>query len=200
MRFISLGALGALLLATLLLSGCGSDEDITTLVAEANAACTQVSFNGRAESGDMSGWTLTANGPDPWVVCAPGQFCTSYSWARKERTIDLLAAGVPLFVLDAGQAIHVSESFAMVFPQTMTYNLGVTLLDSAMVPIASWSTGDTPTTTDATAAHVFSGYHTPGNPVRHLRWADGGRDGLSWAGYYGPRLYGATLAVGNRCK
>ena len=143
------GGLVLLILAVGLLGGCSEEADADAILANsgnsgAAANSCEISFNGQAETGDFTDWTILSDGPDPWSVCTPGKFCTSYTWAEKSQTIDLLAKGVSSAALDAGPDFAFSENFLR--PGTNSspsiFYLIVQLRDGANNPIATYDSGN----------------------------------------------------------
>ncbi len=148
--------------------------------------------------GDMSGWTITANGGDGWST-GGGKFLTSYAWARRTQTIDLHARGFDASAMASAPPIQVSEKFQRTYCPD-SYYLEVELLDANMNVVDVFDTGTVeqsgPCDWDAeweTVSHTFTGY---GPNVRYVRWEDGGKDSENWSGHYGPELDDAVLKVG----
>lgn len=154
--------------------------------------------NGHANTGDMSGWTITQNGGAGWKASG-GQFHTSYNLASREQLVDLYAHGYDAATMASAPPIFVSERFRPTYCPD-TYFLEVELLDENMTSVASFATGTVqqtgPCTWTAnweTVQHTFTGY---GPGVRYVRWRDGGDDSEYWAGHYGPAMDDAILTVG----
>ena len=160
--------------------------------------------NGGAETGDLSGWTVTANGGNGWAIDlsggqeGPALFVTSYEDCRRYQEIDLLASGFTAPELDAAPDIAVGEWIASRFDHVAEYYIRVELRDAARNPIATWERGTPAVMLSLPAgtawfqeSHVFSGY---GTGLRYVYFEDGGEDASpSWAGYYGARLDSAYV-------
>jgi hypothetical protein len=156
--------------------------------------------NPSASNGDMSGWTITANGGNGWLASAgtPGAFVTSWDWDRRTQTIDLWGAGVSQAVTATAPPIYVSERFSKTYCGD-SYYLKVSLLDTNMSVVATYDTGTLQTggacdytTNWQTVSYTFTGY---GPSVRYVKWEDGGKDSELWAGNYGARMTDAVVAV-----
>lgn len=161
--------------------------------------------NPNGDTGDLSGWTITGNGGNGWFVNRGADvtrdhdngFSTSYSWATREQTIDLIAQGFSAEFLDAQPPLIVSEIFERVYCAD-NFFLTVELLDANRNVLRTWSSGERrhqDTTCD------YSGYREQismelshyGAGVRFIRWRDGGKDSENWWGHYGPKLQNAYL-------
>lgn len=195
-----------LLGGVLIFSGCSEDDSVNSHIS-GNACSVNVAFNGQAESGDMTDWTILANGGNGWLA-APGTFKTSYVWDQKSQEIDLLTKGLTLGLMGNGPNITVSEYFyrndGIGSGFSILYYLYVELRDAAHVPLAIFDTGVLTSTNPVPAVpanefvtHTFSGYNVPGNPVQYVYWEDGGTEDRFWAGHYGAYLNGAKLQVGD---
>ncbi|MFP2903504.1 phosphodiester glycosidase family protein [Pyxidicoccus sp. 3LFB2] len=163
--------------------------------------------NPGVETGDLSGWTVTANGGAGWRVDVsardgiPGNRAlrTSYDWLRRSQLVDLRARGIPEGTLDTAPAIYVAEQFRREYCPDQYY-MKVELLDANMAVLTSWNSG-VRTNSGAcewggeqwdTLTHVFTDY---GPGVRYVRWEDGGKDAEGWGAHYGAYLDGAYLGV-----
>jgi len=181
-----------------LLSGCAED---VVVEKNGNTAC-NVTFNGQAETGDMTGWNIITNGGSGWAVCQPGTFCTSNAPAEKGQEIDLVTLGFDPADLDSGPDVFVSEDFFrrgdIPDGKSVLYYLKVELRDALHAPIATYDSGwITSATTGAVTenlSHLFTGYNNT-SPVRFIHWQDGGDENVGWAGHYGAYLQNATLNV-----
>lgn len=152
--------------------------------------------NPDGSKGDLSGWTITANGGNGWAV--GGDFVTSYSWDSRTQVIDLWAHGFDQLSLSSAPPIEVSEQFSKTYCAD-SYYLKVQLLDGNMNVVSTYDTGTLSTggacdwsTNWQTKSTVFSGY---GSNVRYIRWEDGGKDSEYWAGSYGARMNNAVLKI-----
>ncbi|MEM9491278.1 MAG: hypothetical protein AAGC55_19170, partial [Myxococcota bacterium] len=155
--------------------------------------------NGDGSAGDMSGWTITANGGAGWSVQG-GTFRTSHNWARRTQLVDLHAKGFDAAAMASAPPILISERFRKTYCPD-SYYLKVELLDGNMNVVDTFDTGTVQQTGGCawngdweTVSHVFTAY---GPNVRYVRWEDGGDDSENWAGHYGPKLDDAMLRVGD---
>ncbi len=157
--------------------------------------------NPGAETGDLSGWTIDANGGAGWNVVDGGGrdsrycFVTSYDWDIKHQEIDLLAAGYTPAFLDSSPDITASEWFYSRVDQTGMYELKVELRNATHAVIASWDTGvkdALPRTTWILENHTFAGYPTG---VRYVYFEDRGKDTSYWSNWYGARMDDASLTI-----
>ncbi len=154
--------------------------------------------NGHASAGNMTGWTITANGGAGWKA-ASGLFFTSYFLDSRTQLVDLHARGYDAAAMASAPPIHISEQFSATYCPD-SYFLKVELLDAAMNVVDTFDTGTVQQTgtcvwadNPETVSHTFTAY---GPNVRYVRWSDGGKDSEFWAGHYGPRLDNAILTVG----
>ncbi len=162
--------------------------------------------NGGAETGDLSGWTVT-NGGDPWQVGSGSAaafggryFRGSYAWGYLAQTVDLLAAGVNAADLDAGIPLHFSLfgigwGFTSSAGKLDTIRLDVAFQDATGTQLGTWSSGDI---TLAVGAWGVGAVDTTTYPVgtRKAVVTLGSIDGEYWAGNYGPTVDGGNLSVG----
>ncbi|HEY9422135.1 MAG TPA: hypothetical protein VIW92_12030 [Thermoanaerobaculia bacterium] len=144
--------------------------------------------NPNGDAGNLSGWTLTANGGDGWAVdtgyhqneTADNGFLTSYEWAQREQIVDLLSQGFTPDLLEAQPPIIISETFEKVFCADHFF-VEVDLLDSSMNLIRTWTSGRL---SHSSTNCDYSGYKEQvntelthyGTGVRYIRWRDGGKD------------------------
>lgn len=162
--------------------------------------------NPGAETNDLSGWTIIANGGNGWGVTTstPYQgtyrFMTSYDWDKRSQEIDLLAKGYTAAQLDAASTVSASEWFGEMWKGD-DYYLKVELRDVNHNVITSWYSGILNTggvandpSDDAwyQLEHTFSGY---GPGLRYIYWEDGSKDTEGWAGWYGAKLDAAYLSI-----
>jgi hypothetical protein len=170
--------------------------------------------NPGAEAGDMSGWTITANGGDGWAAVesdfaleSARYFGTSYEWCRRYQQIDLLALGYTADQLDGAPEIHVSEHVGEVYYPD-EYEIAVELRDASEAVIDDWTASGV--TTGSTTcgpigngchwdddewieeSHVFTGY---GPGLRYIRFRDGSVDQEWWIGNYGAALDAAEVII-----
>ncbi|MBU1240665.1 hypothetical protein KKF84_16470, partial [Myxococcota bacterium] len=152
-----------------------------------------------AETGDMSGWTITANGGDGWStrfepVFGQRAYVTSFDWDRKQQTVDLVALGYSEADLDFAPEINVREWFRGSFNCADNYDMTIELLDETSSVIDSYATGILTTSCSwDTEGTVFTGY---GPGVRFVRFTSGGKDTEWWVGHYGTRMDGASITLG----
>jgi F-box associated region/PLD-like domain len=163
--------------------------------------------NPNGDTGDLSGWIVTSNGGDGWEAHSGDHqdlqedngFLTSYHWAIREQTVDLLAQGFSEELLDAQPTILISELFEKVFCADKFF-ISVDLLDRNFSVIRSWTSGEQQ---HRNTACDYSGYKDRvstelthyGRGVRYIRWRDGGKDSEWWSGHFGPKLQNAYLAL-----
>lgn len=167
--------------------------------------------NPGAETGDLSGWTIIADGGAGWNVRGSGyegshSFSTSYNWCKRYQEIDLLANGYTEAELDATPLVIVGEWFAgygSEWDDPRHHNdycyLKVELRDENHTVINSYDSGVFQTSNGTgwygpweQRSHTFSGY---GSGLRYVYFEDGGKDREYWAGRYGPALDAASLIV-----
>jgi len=166
--------------------------------------------NPGAETGDMSGWTIIANGGDGWRVGTIGEyegpyegdyyFGTSYEWCKRSQEVDLLAKGYTEAQLDAAPTVCAKEWFGQGNPYDRgKYYLKVELRDKDHNAIASWDSGEHWTTWRGSGAaswdqltRDFSDY---GPGLRYIYWEDGGKDENWWGHWYGAKLDAASLTT-----
>ena len=174
---------------------------LLTGIARANPFYENLLTNPGGETGDMTGWTVTANGGNGWAMTgAPVHsgsyaFATSYAWDTRYQEIDLLAAGFSTTVLDSEPDIMVGEWFGDRGDSGIQYYLNVELRDSSHNVITSWNTGtqvQSAGTGWTEQSYTFSDY---GSGVRYVYFEDGGRDSNTWAGHYGAHLDDASVQV-----
>lgn len=151
--------------------------------------------------GNMSGWTVTANGGSGWAANAgaPGAFVTSWDWDRRTQLIDLWGQGISQSAMSTAPAIYVSERFSRTYCGGDSYYLKATLLDTNMNVVDAYDSGILQasgpcewSTSWQTVSHTFTGY---GPSVRYVKWEDGGKDSEFWAGNYGAQMTDAVVAV-----
>ncbi len=168
--------------------------------------------NPGAETGDMSGWTIIANGGDGWGIWGVDTtgyggpydgihcFLTSYEWCNRSQEIDLLAKGYTEAQLDSASTVKVGEWFGQANQYCGgMYYLNVELRDEDHNVIAYWNSGVHNTTWRGNGAaswdqlsHDFSGY---GPGLRYIYWEDGSKDENWWEGYYGAKLDAASVTI-----
>jgi hypothetical protein len=167
--------------------------------------------NPGAETGDMSGWTIIANGGNGWSTRGSGyegthSFSTSYNWCKRSQEIDLLAKGYTEAQLDATPIVNVGEWFAGYGSAWDDPNhhrdycyLKVELRDVNHNLIDSYDSGVFQTKNGTgwygpweQRSHTFSGY---GSGLRYIYFEDGGDDWEFWNGHYGPALDAASVTI-----
>ncbi|NIA09466.1 MAG: hypothetical protein GWP10_07005 [Nitrospiraceae bacterium] len=169
------------------------------------AAAFNLLTNPGAETGDLSGWTIIADGGDGWNVEEQGYahegdyvFVTSYGWCKRSQEIDLLAEGYTGAQLDASPTVNAEEWFKerddVGDEPGDSYRLIVELQDENHTTIVSWDTGVQ--TVNGTSwkqeSHTFSGYPSG---LRYIYFEDWGTDSEGWLGWYGVRLDNASVRI-----
>jgi hypothetical protein len=167
-----------------------------TCSAFACPSCSNVLANSGAETNDMSGWTIDANGGDGWstnfddeIHSGQYSFSTSYVLAQRHQLIDLTQFLTPA-QLDAAPAISAGEWVAARFDAGAQYYVLIQLLAAdGTTPIISFNDGSPAALTQLAAgtpwtlvSNTFTGY---GPGVRYLRFEDGGKSVPFWAGNFG---------------
>lgn len=155
--------------------------------------------NPSGETGDLSGWTIIANGGGGWAVSGTAvegskSFITSYNWCKKSQEIDLLAKGFSVEYLDSALPVEMKEYFRGTWPNYGdNFYLTVQLRDANHHAIATYATGNfTGTNSWQEKSHTFSGY---GSGLRYIYFEDGSDDAEYWAGHYGGLLDGASIIL-----
>ncbi|MEI7435741.1 MAG: MBG domain-containing protein, partial [bacterium] len=165
---------------------------------------------GESSSNPWVGWTQIANGGDGLVAAAWGNqhsgsnlFATSSGWMQRCQTNNLLSLGFTAAALDSAPAITVGEWFQTSPSYGGQFYLKVELRDASLNVIAGWTNGTvaSPVVWGVNSnwtliAHTFTNY---GAGVRYVRFEDGGKDTLNWAGNYGIMLDDAYVNVGATC-
>ena len=164
--------------------------------------------NPGAETANMAGWTILANGAGGWGTGSGDpaiqlfgtlHFLTSYAWCTRSQLLDLTALGFTQADLDLAPPITVREWYRGGGYNTADkYYVKVELRDAMSAVVASYNLGtsSSPTTTNNTwqmATQTFSGF---GAGVRYVYFEDGGRDAENWVGRYGAAMDGASVVVG----
>lgn len=165
--------------------------------------------NPSAETGDLSGWTIIANGGSGWSAIYGGTvlsggldgmyvFATDHAWCRRSQTIDLLAAGYSAAQLDAAPAVTArqwfrgySTRFNPVYDDTAY--MRVELRNASGQAIAVYDSGEF--TTSAAweqKGATFTGY---GAGLRYIYWEDGGLGKESYGPTDGPVMDAAVLSI-----
>ena len=176
-----------------------STEYTFNIDAQDATVSTNLVTNPGATSG-TSGWSVIANGGNGWSTTGGNHdgdgasWITSYGWARKSQTIDLLSKGFSADYLDSQPTISVSDWYSQSSYGGDLYNLKVQLRDASNNVIASYDTGTLTAVSGWTeAAHVFENY---GTGVRSIYIEHGGRDGENWGGHYGTRIDDTSITIG----
>lgn len=186
-----------------------SDTDTTggtDLDASIGCSGENLIVNPSAETGDLTGWTLTENPGAGWRAVksndAPDgtfEFATSYDTARRQQSIDLWSLGYRPEDLDKVPDIQISEWFREARNSGGlsgdTYFIRVKLLDADSELLASWSLfSQLPDSNWLHVTHTFFGY---GKGLRFIQFFDGGSDAESNPGYSGTRLDNASVVLCN---
>lgn len=165
--------------------------------------------NPGAESGDLSGWTISLSGGNGFAAGWDGlvhsgeySVATSYQWSTRYQTIDLLAAGFTAEELDAQPEIVFSDWLATRFDAGGRYALTFSLLDAtgnASEPLASFSIGTlaSPVTIDQNTSwfeetHTFNTY---GTGLRYVHLEESGMSTVAWGGHYGTHFDDASVRL-----
>ncbi|WP_066016769.1 VCBS domain-containing protein [Endozoicomonas atrinae] len=180
--------------------GATSSAEYTFNINSQNAqVATNLVTNPGATSG-TTGWSIIANGGNGWATNSGNHdgdgasWITSYGWARKSQTIDLLAKGFSADYLDSQPIISVSDWYAQSTYGGDLYNLKVQLRDGSNNVIATYDTGTiTAVSGWSEASHSFENY---GSGVRRIYIEHGGRDGENWGGHYGTRIDDTSITIG----
>ncbi len=156
--------------------------------------------------GELASWTILENGGDGFLVSGPTEarrFSTSWGWAKRQQTVDLLALGYTASELDTGELpILASSSYGKVACSDQYY-LKVQLLDQNHNVLDAFDSGIRTHAgpCDYTYAvhrevlmHRFNKYPAG---VRYIRWEEGGRDSESWAGHFGTYMEAPYLGIVN---
>lgn len=153
--------------------------------------------NPSAQEG-TSGWHIIQNGGSGWGIEGASHdgdgtsWGTSYDWARKSQTVDLLANGFTQEYLDSAPDISVSDWYRNDHSND-NYYLKVELRDASNNVIASLDTGTlTATGSWQEAGQVFSDY---GPGVRYVYFEHGGEDTEHWGGQYGARIDDSEVVI-----
>lgn len=150
-----------------------------------------------------SGWTVLTEGGDGWETYetgSNGSFCwaTSYQWSRKAQTIDLVAQGYTPDWLDSAPPVLYSDFYSGQGNGSTTadsYQLIVRLLDANMEEITSFNSGEITTTGEY---EQIKGYFLNyGSGLRYIYFEHGGKGNSGWAGWYGTRMDGSHVSIGN---
>lgn len=177
----------------------GTEDTVTTPDEWSN----NLIANAGAETQNLSGWTVTANGGDGWAATGLARtgsyaFAGSYGWCEREQVIDLVAAGFTTTELDRQPAVDWSQ-WVRAREVDVVYWVKVELLDGSMTVIDSWNSGTQASpvsmaanTTWTEESTSFSGY---GAGLRYIRVSDGSRDDIGWAGNYGAHFDDASLVL-----
>jgi hypothetical protein len=158
---------------------------------------TNLLANGDTNGGNLSGWTVTANGGNGWLVQG-GAFRTSWGWDRREQVIDLHAKGFSASSLQSQPPIFVSEQFQRIYCADQ-YQLKAEVLDASMNVLKTFDTGTVtqsgPCDYNAafeTVSATLTGY---GTNARYVRFSDGGKDTEVWSGHFGVAMDNAVVTV-----
>lgn len=175
----------------------GSEDGLLLQNAGLVVGAENLLTNPSGRSGSLVGWESLSSGGDGWRVSESGGFQTSYGWAQKRQTIDLLDRGFDTAYLDSSPPLVVTEDFFKIYGPDQYY-LKVVLLDAALNVLDTFDSGRRThqrserkwRSESERVTHVFEGYPSG---VRFIVWEDGGRDTEYWAGHYGATLQHAHL-------
>lgn len=162
------------------------------------------------ESGDLTGWTVLTTGGDGLAVLASaahgGSFAagTSYGFSDRGQSIDLLAAGYTMDMLDAVPRVHVETWVREMCTTGDSYELEITLLDAAGGVLANRAVSGTLNTgilgcdygDDVWQLFAFDLVGYPAG-LRSITYREGGDDSEFWAGHYGAFFDDAVVALYN---
>jgi PKD repeat protein len=180
-------------------------------VCASSAHAQNLLTNPSAETGDVSGWDIIANGASGWgaftgpPILGGGidggyMFTTDNAWCKRSQTIDLIAKGYSEAALNAAPDIVVSEWFHGYSTDNPpndvdTAYLRVELRDASHTLIATqyYDSGEFLTTSDwVEKTHTFTGY---GTGLRYIYWEDGGLGAESAGPTDGALLDAASLTI-----
>ena len=168
---------------------------------------TNLLLNANGQTGDMTDWTVVANGGSGWYVgtgygsTLPGSsypFATSYGWDVRSQTIDLLADGFTTAQLDSAPTISISD-WVRGYIVNGSYFMNVQLEDAGHNVITSWSDGSqgSPLTISASGGwtEVTGSLQNYGSSLRYIVFEDGGKDQAGWGGNYGATFDASSIIV-----
>ena len=157
----------------------------------------------------LASWTIINNLGNGWSsegtsLFGEPQFCTSYDWDTRSRTLDLVALGSSAAQLDAQPPISVREwvvGYSLSGPAgypDFYYSGSELRRQSNGSARASYYSGtrQSPLRTTETPQPVGKTYTGYGTGVRYLYVEDGGMDIEFWAGPYGARFDALLVHVG----
>jgi hypothetical protein len=168
---------------------------------------TNLLLNADGQAGNMTDWTVVANGGNGWYVgtgfgsALPGSvnaFATSYGWDVRSQTIDLLAAGFTTAQLDSAPTISISD-WVRGYIVNGSYFMNVQLEDASHSVISSWSDGSqsSPLTIGPSSGwiEVTGSLQNYGSGLRYIVFEDGGKDSMFWAGNYGAAFDASSIII-----
>jgi hypothetical protein len=168
---------------------------------------TNLLLNANGQTGDMTDWTVVANGGSGWYVgtgygsTLPGSsypFATSYGWDVRSQTIDLLADGFTTAQLDSAPTISISD-WVRGYIVNGSYFMNVQLEDASHNVIATWSNGSqsSPLTITSSAGWIEAtgSLQSYGSGLRYIVFEDGGKDQAGWAGNYGAAFDASSVML-----
>ena len=196
-----------------LLLGCpaapGVDDDDS---ADESVQGENLLVNPGGETGDFEGWDLYTIGVGVEImeaIEAPDRahsgdylFVTSFRDALRYQTIDLVDRGFTEEYLDTEPRIHVGEWIRENCEPGDRWELTIELLDEddavlfdeTVLGITDGDSDDDCWEDDEwTLVELLLEGYGPG--VRKVNFVDGGRDGETWAGFYGPGFDDAFVVV-----
>lgn len=184
------------------------------LFTKSSQAATNLVENGDAETGDLSGWTVSSGVGYTWAFnwnmpphSGDYDFSSSYNWPNTmEQTVDLVAAGYTAGQLDASPNIDYSVWISQRFDHAGQYRLTFQLQDASYSAVATKYIDDnlgddalnnpialTAGTAWHEQAHTFSGYSSG---VRYAYIKIEADDGAAnWGGNYGATFDDISISI-----
>jgi hypothetical protein len=174
-------------------------------VAWAGAFNFNLVTNPGAETGDLTGWTITSNGGDGWasVTYNPHSgtrsFGTSWAWCTRSQEIDLIAKGFTAAELDAAPPVVFEEWICSYSDYPAYYFIRFELLDAGHNVIQYWEHGTqsapvylSNNTSWFAESRTFTGY---GSGLRYVKMIDGGKDRLRLRYWRGAHFDDASIKL-----
>jgi hypothetical protein len=168
---------------------------------------TNLLVNANGEAGNMTGWTVTANGGSGWYVGdgfgsalsgATHPFCTSYGWDIRSQTVDLLAIGYTAAQLDSAPQISITD-WVRPYIGNGEYFINVLLENASHDVIDTWSDGSQSSPQVIAEGQPWTEISTTleyyGSGLRYIVFEDGGKDTKGWGGNYGTAFDGSSVTL-----